>query len=289
VELRTPQQRLLFVAAAIGLAVLAVGVTLGVTTTNNQLVVTGVLLEAMGGSVLFPILVSFAYDRLRERWLGDEVWRLFTELSDAGICRVYKDREATLNHDNAQSRLRAEFLSTEAGDIYIMGPTLKAFFHRLGPFNHDIETMLRNASGRVKIHALIERADSQAVKDRTEIEEPSLAPGDKAQTERDAESSVATVRSMVRTLGPHIELRRFMQAPYCTAIVFPEVAFYSPNLLAPEVPVRLPMILFRVGSHGYNMLRASFNYLWEHPHTIAVTVPHQSTGGRDEHLSGVGD
>lgn len=137
--------------------------------------VTGVSLQSLGAAVLFPILVSYAYDRLRERWLGDEAWRLFSELADAGIIRVYRNREYAANRDNAQSRLSSAFVSCKVGEVCMMGPTLRVFFNPLGPFYADIAEMLRNGGGNVTIRALIERPESPAVADRTEIEEPTLA------------------------------------------------------------------------------------------------------------------
>ncbi|MFE9763495.1 hypothetical protein ACFYPC_02995 [Streptomyces sp. NPDC005808] len=261
-------RRILVIAAVAGLLVFTTGIAVSVATKGMVWTIVSVTLQSLGSAVLFPILVSFAYDKLRERWLGDEVWRLFNELSDAGITRVYKDREFNTNADNAQTRLSEEFLSHQSGEIYIMGPTLRVFFNPLGPFYRDIERMLRNANGAVRMQALIEHSDSPAVRERTSIEEPNLAPGQKPQTERDADSTIATVLNVCATTGSYITLRRFMPAPYCTVVIFPNVAFFSPNILAPEAPVRLPMILFRSGSHGYRMLKASFNYLWDHAETI---------------------
>jgi hypothetical protein len=262
-----PQHRVLYIGAAAGFVLFVGGVWLSLSADSAQPTVLAVALEALGAAILFPILVTFAYDRLKERWLGDEVWRLFSELSDAGIIRVYRDREFAPGKDNAQTRLSEEFLNLESGEILMMGPTLRVFFNPLGPFYRDIEAMLRNANSEVHIRALIEQPDSPAVWDRTAIEEPNLAPGDKPQTERDADSTLAQVRNMSKTIGPYISMRRYLPAPYCTAVIFPHIAFYSPNLLAPEVPVRLPMILFRSGSHGYRMIRSSFDYLWQHKET----------------------
>jgi hypothetical protein len=269
---RRPQV-LLVLLAAVGFAIFVTGISLNILSQSNVGIAAAVATEALGSAILFPILVSIVYDRLRERWLGDEVWRLFSELSDAGIVRVYKDRESSANSDNAQTRLSQEFLQHDQGTVRMMGPTLRVFFNPLGPFYRDIETMLKSGNGQVAIRALIEHPESPAVRDRVAIEEPNLAVGDKAQTERDAESSIATMRNICVTIGPHISVRRFVPAPYCTAIIFPHIAFYSPNLLSPEVPVRLPMILFREGSHGYRILTASFEHLWGHPSTAAVDLP----------------
>lgn len=265
-----PQKRVLYIAGIIGLVIFVAGVALAMLSHGTIAAVASVALVALGSAFLFPILVSFAYDRLRERWLGDEVWRIFGELADAGIVRVYKDREFVEGRDNAQTRLAEEFRATESGAIYMMGPTLRVFFNPLGPFYHDIEKLMRSANGKVTINALIQRNDSAAVAERIKIEEPRLADPKQAQGLRDADSTIGTIRSMVNELGPQVSLRRFMTAPYCTAVIFPKIAFFSPNILAPVVPVRLPMILFRSGSHGYDVLKASFDYLWTHPETLAV-------------------
>ena len=266
----SPPRRVLVIGAVAGLIVFTAGVAAAVDTRGAAWTTVSVTLQSLGSAVLFPILVTFAYDKLKERWLGDEVWRLFNELSYAGISRVYRDREANAHADNAQTRLSGEFRSLGSGEIFIMGPTLRVFFNPLGPFYRDIEQMLRTAGGRVRIHALIERADSPSVWERTAIEEPLLGPHQKPQTERDAESTVATVLDLRSTVGPWIDIRRFMPAPYCAAVVFPHVAFFSPNILAPEAPVRLPMILFRSGSHGHRMIKSSFDHLWSHSETEEV-------------------
>lgn len=264
--------RFLYQAAAAGFALFVVGVCLGVVAEELWLRLIAVALEALGAAVLFPVLISFVYDALRERWLGDEVWRIFGELADAGISRVYKDREASSSDDNAQTRLAEDFRNLEDGSVQMIGVSLRVFFNPLGPFYRDIATMLRNGAGRIHIRALIAASDSPEAIERAAIEEPSRAPEAKPQIERDIDSTIATARSMVQTLHSDIVLRQYSQAPYCTAIIFPHVAFYSPNLLAPEAPVRLPMMVFRHGSHGYDMIKSSFDHLWSHPATREVSL-----------------
>lgn len=279
---------ILYAGAAIGLAIFVIGAAIAATAPTTiepvrkvgrdgivaverpivWLSVVAIATQTLGAAIMFPIFVSFAYDRFRERWLGDEVWRLFAELADAGITRVYKDREFVQDRDNAQTRLSEEFKKFKGGEIRMMGPTLRVFFNVLGPFHDEIETMLAKGHGGVLIRALIERDDSPSVADRTAIEEPHLAAGDQPQTQRDAGATVAAIRTIRKNIGAFIILRRFMPAPYCTAVIFPHVGYFSPNLLAPAVPVRLPMIVFRAGSHGYRMLVASFEYLWSHQATV---------------------
>ncbi len=261
-------RRVLYAGAAIGFALFVVGISITNSVDGTAGSIVGLALEALGASILFPIVISFTYDTLRERWLGDEVWRLFGELADAGIARVYGDREMSARADNAQTRLSDEFRGLSSGEVLMLGVTLRVFFNPLGPFYKDIEAMLRAGGEDVHIKALISRSDSLEVAERCHIEQPNLDDGEGPQIHRDIESSVATVRSMTQVLGPAITMRQFMPAPYCTAVVFPHVAFFSPNILAPEAPVRLPMILFRSDSHGYQMICASFDYLWNHERTI---------------------
>ncbi|MFI1170501.1 hypothetical protein [Streptomyces melanogenes] len=260
-------QKFLYLCAALGFAVLVSGLAVGVLTESKVWALSAVVLESLGSAVLFPILVSFSYDRLKEKWLGDEVWRIFNELSDAGISRVYKDRELSPRRDNAQTRLSEEFRSFENGEILMMGVSLRVFFNPLGPFYRDIETMLRETGGRVRIRAVVCDPANPDVPVRAAIEEAGRSPEHTSQLERDIESTRVTVAGLRATMGPHVDLRLATSAPYCTTVIFPHVCYYSPNLLAPKAPVGLPMILFRSGAHGFKMIQASFEYVWQLPTT----------------------
>jgi hypothetical protein len=269
---RTSPTRFLIAMGSAALVAFVGGVCMGILADATGVRLGAIALEALGAAVLFPIVVSVVYDSLRERWLGDEVWRIFGELADAGISRVYRDREATPNPDNAQARLAEEFSDLSSGEVRMMGVSLRVFFNPLGPFYSDIADMLRNGRDGISLNVLISSPRSAEAQERANIEEPGKASDAKPQIQRDIESSVATVRSMVQTMEADITLRQFTPAPYCTAVLFPHIAYYSPNLLAPDAPVRLPMILFRPGSHGYQMLSASFDYLGAHPETQAVAL-----------------
>jgi hypothetical protein len=271
-ELFDSRRRYLYLWTCIGFSIFIVGISLSVTGHGVLYIVLSTILVTLGSSILFPILVSYSYDRLRERWLGDEVWRLFGELSDAGITRIYKDREMSSSEDNAQTRLAREFRDLEQGDVRMIGVTLRVFFNPLGPFYHDIEAMLENTDGKVSVQALISSPHSPEVAYRTAIEEPGKMASHKSQTERDSESTVATVRNLAHKLGPRIDMRFFMPAPYCTVVIFPHIAYVSPNILAPQAPVRLPMILYRHGSHGYKMLEGSFAFLWNRGDTESAMI-----------------
>jgi len=255
---------ILYIALALGLVILSVGVVLSLSTNQAIFTAIAIILQTLGSAIVFPILVSFAYDRIRERWVGDTVWRIFGELTDAGIDRIYPNRESAPHGEDAQTRLSLEFLATRNGEVRMMGPSLRVFFHPLGPLHDDIRKMLTNGGGKVRIRALIQRTDSPAFRDRVAIEHRDLPPETQSQGERDVNNTIAEIRRLNASLGELIKLRQFMPAPYCTAIISPNLAFISPNILSPDVPVRLPMIVYRASSNGYRVIEASFEYLWTH-------------------------
>ncbi len=262
-----PRDRVLYLAAGLGLTFFTTGIAIGMLGDSHALFIAGVAVQALGAAVFFPVVVSFAYDRLREKWLGDEVWRLFGELADAGIARVYRDREYYEGRENGFSHLADTFISTHQGEVRLMGPTLKVFFNTASPMYSSIEQMLRHANGHVTVRALISREDSEAIHDRIAVEQPTLHSDEVSQTKRDCDSTLASAKTLKDQFKCSLDVRRFNQAPYCTAVLFKEMAFFSPNLLAPQVPVRLPLIVFKAGSHGYRMVEESFNWLWHHPET----------------------
>ena len=267
IQLQDPRNRFLFVAASLGFMTLVAGLTIGTLTQGKASTLSAVVLEALGSAIMFPILVSFTYDRLRERWFGDEVWRIFNELSDAGITRIYRDRESSYHPDNAQQRLANEFRTFQAGEILMMGVSLRVFFNPLGPFYRDICSMLEGTRGNVRIKAMICDPGNPDIPIRAGIEEPSRDPRHKTQIDRDLEDTVVTVAGLRTSYRNRVDLKYYMASPYCTTVIFPHVCYYSPNLLAPGAPVRLPMILFLSRSNGYSMVKASFDYLWRHPVT----------------------
>lgn len=268
------QYRVLIFASLAALASFACGSTITIMASEKWAQVLGIALTSIGAAVLFPIAVSYFYDKLRERWFGDEVWRIFTELSDAGVIRIFRDREFYRGRDNAQERLSEAFRVHSTGDVLIMGPTLRVFFNPLGPFYEVVGAMVeRGGTSGYKVRALIQRDDSPSALDRVAAEQPDLRPGQASHASHDAAQTVDRIGSLGVRFANTIEVRRFMPAPYCTAIIFPDVAYYSPNLLSSSVPVKMPMILFRSESHGYRMLVEMFEYLWKLDSTTRSAAP----------------
>ncbi len=59
-----------------------------------------------------------------------------------------------------------------------------------------------------------------------------------------------------------ISHRESKSAPYCTVVIFPEKAFYTPNILSTDVPANLPMLVFHHSSDVYDKLKQYFEFLW---------------------------
>jgi len=62
--------------------------------------------------------------------------------------------------------------------------------------------------------------------------------------------------------GKVIEARTTICAPYCTAIIFPNVCYFTPNLLYHSAPVNLPMLSFLRGGSVYDRILDHFKFLW---------------------------
>lgn len=267
------KRHVVFLAAIafLGLILTSVGIIIhNISSPPSVATLTAsLLLSNLGTAILFPILVSYAYDQIRERWLGNEIWRIFSELADGGIIRIYKDREKSDNPENADVHLRKEFQNYNSGEILMIGVTLRVFFNELGTFHREIATMLKKSQGKVKIRALICDKQSAELENRGRVE-----GRDMAYVIREHDSTVADVIRLNTTNGPMIELRTYLEAPYSTTIIFQDKCHFSPNILSPVVPVGLPMIVFRRGSHGYNRMRESFEYLWRNSKELPTPGNH---------------
>lgn len=62
--------------------------------------------------------------------------------------------------------------------------------------------------------------------------------------------------------GDLIRARKSMCAPYFTAVIFPDICYYTPNMLNPKVPVNMPMLAFLAGGPVYEKILTHFKFLW---------------------------
>lgn len=240
----------------LSLSILVISVVVGlVHHEKTSCQYASIILITLSSSILFPLTVGYFYDKIRERREGQSIWRLIREFVDGGIWRVYKDREGNEAKENAENDLVKSFNKQSKGEIKIIGVTLRVFFHET---SHFYQRCIKDfwSSKSAKMRALICHPDSPEILHRAEIEEPSSIKAD-------LNATIGSFCKLISSKGALIEYGCYSSAPYCTLIIFPDKCYFSPNILSQEAPVRLPMIVFRAGSHGYKVLENYFDYLWE--------------------------
>ena len=223
-----------------------------------------IILATVSATVFFPLIVGYYYDKFKEKQEGESIWRVFKEFSDGGILRVYKDREEGEDEENAVSDLRKAFEAHYEGKVKLTGVTLRVFFNQTGPFYRSITniTNLHKVNDEVGIQALVCATNSPEVFNRAKIETPDRL--NDPLIEIDIHLTIASIQNLNKKYGSTaIEYGYYSSAPYCTLIIFPNKCYFSPNILATEAPVRLPMIVFNAKSRGYKRLEQYFEYLWE--------------------------
>jgi len=229
---------------------------------NIAAVIVAILLSTFSGSIFFPILVGYFYDKVKETESGEVIWRVFRDLSDGGIVRIYRDREENQYPENAVTELRQAFRNHRNGEVKLVGVSLRVFFNPTGPFYEAINAIvsLGRTNPDIRIRALLSHAESPEALNRAEIETPGMK---EPLSRQDLMLTCANIDNLRNQFGTQsIEYAYYRQAPYCTAVIFPDRCFFSPNILSKIVPVRLPMIVFRSDSHGYRVLSDYFTYLW---------------------------
>lgn len=251
-----------------------------VTSVSIVKAIILLLIAQVGSCILFPLLVGFFYDRVKQHEDADNIWTAFRDLAEGGIVRVYKDREENEYPDNAFISLKSAFDNATTGEVKLVGVSLRVFFNQTGPFYRSIYKIcsLSEETGAISIKALLSHLEAPETTNRAKIETPEFEK--EPLIAIDISSTVASIGNLNRTFPKHpIEHRFYREAPYCTCIIFPDRCYFSPNLLSTDAPVRLPMIVFRKGSHGYAKLNSYFDYLWRRVenHTERSNGNEQST------------
>lgn len=261
-----------FVVAAIAMIV---SVLLGYFAANSPLwVIIAILMSQAASSIFFPILVGYFYDTLKEKESGDVIWQVFKDFSEGGIIRVYKDRELSENPENAETDLRRAFESHVDGEVKLIGVSLRVFFNQTGPFYRSILRIALHAQRNrsIKIKALVSNPDSYEVKCRAEIETPQMLKDPLIR--KDILTSMANMQHINDQFEYDVvDYGYYSSCPYCTLVIFPDKCYFSPNILSTDAPVRLPMIVFKAGSHGYEKLNYYFDYLWQKREPVNLALP----------------
>lgn len=220
-----------------------------------------IIIATVSSSIFFPLLVGYFYDKFKEE--GESIWGAIKEFSEGGILRVYKNREESEDKENAVNDLKKAFSEHRKGKIKMMGVSLRVFFNPVGPFYQSVSNIckLHKDNNKVGIQALVCDPNSPEASNRAKIETPRGGyPG----IEKDINLTICSIQNLNERCGSvTIKYGYYSSAPYCTLIIFPNKCYFSPNILATDAPVRLPMIVFFAESHGYKKLEQYFEYLWK--------------------------
>jgi len=249
----------------ISIIAMIVSVLLSVYATQTPIwIILAILMSQASSSILFPILVGYFYDTIKEKESGDAIWQVFKDFSEGGIIRVYKDREPSNNPENAEVDLRRAFENHSHDDVKLIGVSLRVFFNQTGPFYNSMLRVAIKAQKdtSIRIKALVSHPNSPEIRCRAEIETPHML--NDPIIIMDILTSIANMQHINDQFETKpVEYGFYESCPYCTLVIFPDKCYFSPNLLSTVAPVRLPMIVFAAGSHGYEKLNFYFDYLWK--------------------------
>lgn len=263
---------------------------------SSTLQIYGNILVQAGGAFFFALTVGWAIDKLRDAEGYSVLWLFSQEFRKAGVISFYSDRKG-----HAEKSLEEAFEKHRGGEVLMTGASLRLFLAPGLHFYSSIHDMLkRKGSSQVTVRALSCRPENnKELPVRSFVEEfnqdrtfPKDSPFDwgkkigfsfeefekeffekhgmmasvtKCRVIHDLEATragVIALQGVAKGVGNIITHREFKFAPYCTVIIFPDKAFYTPNLLCSEVPVNMPMMVFHKSSDVYKKLVDYLEFLW---------------------------
>lgn len=220
---------------------------------------------------------------------------LQSNLQKGGIRAIY------MNRNIGERSLEKAFHNHVAGEVRLTGASLRLFLAPGLHFYEHIEAMLaRRGDNAIGVRAVMCSPEiNRELPVRSFIEEfgqngehPRVRPfdwsrpidfdfsafeasffekhGERAsgqslrviQDLRSTRAGIVALRGVATSAGNTIQHRETAYAPYCTAVIFPEQAFYTPNLLCATVPANMPMMVFDSSSDGYRKLVDYFEFQW---------------------------
>lgn len=216
-------------------------------------------------------------------------------LERAGIHAVYFDRSG-----HAEKALEDAFSQLDGGEVRLTGASLRLFLGPGLHFYESVRRLLgRRSSNEISVRAIMcDPESNRELPVRSFIEEfeqdgshPRARPFDWShridfdfsafearffaehgpsspnplrviEDLKHTHAGIVELSGVAKSTGNRIEYRETAFAPYCTAVIFPAQAFYTPNLLSADVPANLPMIVFDASSEGYHKLSEYFEFQW---------------------------
>ena len=256
-------KQILWISISFLIIAIATILTFAVKDLSITWAIILIILTQLASCFFFPIIVGQSIDIEKEKRDFGAINSFYQDFSEGGIIQVYKDREQSTRSDNGEVALKKAFEDHESGEVKLIGVTLRVFFNQTGPFYNNIESLCikSKVNSTIGIKALINSESAPETINRGDIESPNQSTPTIITEMRATKQHINRLNSLIGKQT--IIIREYDQAPYCTAIIFPDKCFISQNLLCDCAPVRLPLIVFRKDSHGYEVLNRYFEYLWE--------------------------
>lgn len=238
---------------------------------NSELLYSVLILifTQISACIFFPLVVGKIQSELSKEYLK------------AGIKKVYRDRgkknEIEDREENAENDIIEDFKDLNHGTIKIIGVSLRDFFHERAPY-YDL---IKNLDKNIEIQALFcDSKNSYEVINRGMIEDPNATLNyintedinsiEPPQIIIDIENTRMGIEKLVNKsdVKTNIKYKQYKSAPYCTAIIFPNKCYFSPNVLSPNKADGLPMIQYKANSNTYKVLLNYFSYIWNYDDSV---------------------
>lgn len=248
----------------------------------------------LGGAFFFALSAGYVFEKIRNAQGYSVLWLFSQEFRKAGILAFYSDRK-----NNSEKSLEEAFEKHRKGEVLLAGASLRLFLAPGLHFYYWARKLLEKKGNSIRA-VFTSPEDNHELPLRSFIEEFNQAksfpkdspfnwkkkidfsfddfektffkehgiqapPESKLRVINDLESTRAGIRELrgvAKSSGNSINHRESKYAPYCTVIIFPDRAFYTPNLLSSKVPVNMPTMVFHKSSEVYNRLVEYFEFLW---------------------------
>lgn len=259
------------------------------------------LLVEAGGAFFFALTVGWVIERLRDAEGYSVLWLFSQEFRKAGVLAFYSDRknnaERTLEqafekHHGGEVLMAGASLRLFLAQGFHFYSRVKEMLSRKGRRLVVVRALSCSpvCNHEVPVRSFVQEFDQNLIYPKSSTSSLCFEPGERisfsfGEFEKnffvehgiDAPSDqrvrvildLEATRKGVRALQPDakrtgnsIYHRESRFAPYCTVIIFPDRAFYTPNLLCSDVPVNMPMVVFHKSSEAYRKLKEYVEFLW---------------------------
>ncbi len=256
------------------------------------------LLVEAGGAFFFAMTVGWALDKLRDAEGYSVLWLFSQEFRKAGVLAFYSDRkdeaekvleQAFKEHHGGKILMAGASLRVFLASGQNYQPGISKMLTREERTPIEVKAIWCNpeSNHELPVRSFVEEfnQDKTFPKESTPFNwnQPitfsfsnfenyffknfgvNVPSKQRVRVIQDLEATRAGVRELkgkVTGLDNSIDYRECNFAPYCTVIIFPDKAFYTPNLLCTEFPVNLPVIVFHRSSDGYKKLVNYVEFLW---------------------------